>query len=53
MAHQEQIDREGKLRFYTVYLLDYLRNLARYRNHGEAYRRIRYEAEAFEKERED
>ena len=50
MVHQEQIDREGVVRFYAIYLTDYARNLVRYRNHGEAYRKIRFEAEAFERE---
>lgn len=51
-VHQEQIDREGLARFYITYLLDYARGLWRYRNHDEAYRRIRFEAEAFRREKE-
>lgn len=46
LAHQEQIAREGMLRFYAVYLRDYFRNLARYKSHWAAYRNIPFEVEA-------
>ncbi len=52
MVHQEQIDREGLMKFYLVYLVDYARGLIKYRNHDQAYRQIRFEAEAFAREDE-
>jgi hypothetical protein len=51
-CHQDQIRRYGLLRFYSLYLMDYFKGLCRYRNHDQAYRHIRFEAEAFEKESE-
>lgn len=38
--------------FYLLYLLNYLINLIRYRNHDKAYREIIFEKEAFRHERE-
>lgn len=52
MVHQEQIEKNGLTRFYTLYLLHYFKNLMRYRNHGEAYRKIDFEAEAYRRESE-
>src|SRR4051812_46454086 len=52
MIHQEQIDRHGIARFYLVYFQDYFANLWRLRNHDAAYRNIRFEREAYERERE-
>lgn len=53
LIHQEQIERHGILRFYTVYLRDYLANLWRLRNHQRAYRNIPFEIEAYAREREE
>ena len=51
MIHQEQMDRHGVLAFYAIYLKDYLRNLAKFRDHDEAYWNIPFEIEARERER--
>ena len=40
------------LPFYIFYLLNYLYNLARFRNHPEAYRSIIFEREAYDHETE-
>lgn len=37
--------------FYFLYILDYLINLVRYRNHHEAYRNICFELEAYTNEK--
>jgi hypothetical protein len=50
LIHQEQIDRHGIVRFYLIYLRDYLLNLWRLRNHDAAYRNIPFEREAFERQ---
>ena len=50
LIHQRQMDRHGVVGFYSLYLFDYFRNLARYRNHDRAYRRIRFEIEAYDGE---
>jgi len=36
--------------FYPVYLLNYLYNLIKFRNHGEAYFQISFEREAYQNE---
>ena len=46
MAHQAQISRHGMAGFYCRYLVDYVGNLARYRNHWRAYQNITFEVEA-------
>ena len=51
LVHLEQIDRHGIIRFYLIYLRDYLANLWRLRDHDAAYRHIRFEREARERER--
>ena len=51
MVHQEQMDRHGVLNFYLLYLVDYARNLWRYRKHDLAYRNIAFEREAYEREK--
>ncbi|RZA27179.1 MAG: hypothetical protein EOP10_01105 [Proteobacteria bacterium] len=48
--HQEQMDRVGVVRFYLIYLKDYLYNLCRYRNHDKAYFAIPFEQEAYARE---
>lgn len=50
LVHQEQICRHGVMRFYFIYVWEYLRNLRRYRNHDEAYRQIPFEVEAYARE---
>ncbi len=50
MVHQEQITRHGLVGFYVKYLVDYAKNLVRYKSHWEAYRQIPFEVEAREKE---
>jgi hypothetical protein len=52
LIHQEQIDRHGIMRFYLIYLRDYLSNLWRLRDHDGAYRNIPFEVEAFERQSE-
>jgi hypothetical protein len=52
LIHLEQMDRHGIAYFYLIYLRDYLVNLWRLRNHDAAYRSIRFEKEACERERD-
>ena len=40
------------LPFYIFYLINYLINLVRYRNHDRAYREIRFEREAYRYDRD-
>ena len=47
LQHVLQIDKEGRLRFYSRYICEYLVNLIKYRNHQRAYRMISYEQEAY------
>jgi hypothetical protein len=51
LVHLEQIDRHGITCFYLVYFVDYLANLWRLRDHDAAYRNIRFEREARERQR--
>jgi hypothetical protein len=51
LIHQEQMDRHGVMRFYSIWFCDYLANLWRLRNHNAAYRNIPFEKEAYERER--
>ena len=51
LAHLEQMDQHGILRFYLIYFCDYLANLWRLRDHDAAYRHIRFEREARERVR--
>lgn len=46
--HVEQIERDGVLRFYSQYLLEYLSLRMKKMSHDEAYRNISYEKEAYE-----
>lgn len=46
--HVQQIERDGVLRFYTMYLLEYLKFRKAGLNHDQAYRSISYEKEAYE-----
>ena len=48
LAHIDQINRYGVLKFYLIYLCDYVSNLWRLRDHDAAYRQIRFEREARE-----
>ncbi len=52
LIHQEQITRHGMPAFYVRYLVAYFRNLARYKNHSEAYWNIPFEVEARARENE-
>lgn len=52
MVHLEQIDRHGMARFYLIYFWDYLANLWRLCDHDAAYRHIRFEREACEREQQ-
>lgn len=47
LVHQEQMERDGIIKFYLKYVWDYLKNLIKYRNHWEAYFNIPYEKEAY------
>ena len=49
LVHLEQMDRHGIVRFYLIYLCDYLANLWRLRDHDAAYRHIQFEREARER----
>lgn len=53
LIHHEKIHHRQQLEllivpFYLLYLLNYLFNLLRYRNHYKAYREIIFEREAFQ-----
>jgi hypothetical protein len=50
MIHQEQIHRNGIVRFYVIYFRDDLANRWRLRNHDASYRSIPFEREAYERE---
>ncbi len=50
LVHIEQWQRIGIFRFYASYLLQYVWNLLRFRNHDNAYREISFEREAYERE---
>jgi hypothetical protein len=52
LIHQEQMDRHGVVRFYFIYLRDYLGNLWHLQDYRAAYRSIPFEKEAFERERD-
>jgi len=52
LIHQKQMDQYGIARFYYLYFRDYLANLWRLRNHDAAYRGIRFETEAYDRELE-
>lgn len=53
-VHLEQIQKVGVIRFYFQYVIEYIGNLFKYRNHDQAYRNISFEKEAYESEfRED
>lgn len=57
LIHHEKIHHRQQLElllipFYLLYLINYLYNLARYRNHFKAYREIIFEREAFAMESE-
>lgn len=45
--HVEQIKRDGVLRFYSQYLLEYFLLRLKKMNHDQAYRNISYEKEAY------
>ena len=53
LIHQEQMDRHGVVRFYVIYLKDYVRNLWVYRNHDQAYYNIPFELEAYARESDE
>ena len=48
LAHIDQINRHGVVKFYLIYLCDYVSNLWRLRDPNAAYRHIRFEREARE-----
>ncbi len=48
MAHIDQINRHGAVKFYLIYLCDYVSNLWCLRDHNAAYWHIRFEREARE-----
>jgi hypothetical protein len=48
LAHIDQINRHGAVKFYLIYFCDYVSNLWRLRDHNAAYRHIRFEREARE-----
>lgn len=50
MIHVEQIKKLGVIRFYTLYVYYYAKNIWKYRNHDLAYRNIPFEIEAYEKQ---
>ena len=50
MIHVRQIKSIGIISFYSTYLWDYLTGLLKYRSHDQAYRNIRFEKEAYEKQ---
>jgi hypothetical protein len=52
LIHQEQMDQHGVVRFYFIYIRNYLANLWRLRNHNAAYRSIPFEREAYEREQQ-
>lgn len=49
-VHLDQIKREGAIRFYRRYLVEYLQGRMKGLSHDEAYRDISYEKEAYLKE---
>lgn len=49
-VHIDQKKQIGILKFYTLYLYFYLRNLIKYRDHWKAYYNIPFEVEAYEKQ---
>lgn len=49
MTHVEQYRKEGAVRFLTIYAIDYVFGRLRGLSHKEAYRAVRYEKEAYEK----
>lgn len=49
MVHQEQMDRHGVIKFYLIYVKDYIKGLVKYRNHWDAYYNIPFEVEAYSK----
>jgi len=50
LTHQLQVIKYGTIRFYIIYLTDYIKGLIKYKNHWEAYENIRFEIEAQEAE---
>lgn len=44
--HVEQIKTIGVFKFYGFYLIEYVRNLLKFRNHKDAYENISFEIEA-------
>jgi hypothetical protein len=53
LVHQVQMRRHGVIRFYFIYVWEYLRNLRIYRNHDEAYLNIPFEIEAYARETDE
>lgn len=45
--HVEQIKRDGFIRFYSTYLVEYISWRMKKKSHDEAYRHISYEQEAY------
>lgn len=45
--HQDQILRDGVIRFYSRYLWEYVKLRLKKMNHDQAYRNISYEQEAY------
>ena len=45
-CHIQQVKRLGTIRFYGDYLIQYTKNLFKYRSHKDAYLNISYEIEA-------
>ena len=52
LVHLEQMNQHGITGFYFIYLSYYVANLWRLRGHNAAYRHIRFEREACEREAE-
>lgn len=50
LCHKRQIERDGAIKFYFLYLYHYLKNLIKFKNHWEAYVHIPYEIEAYNEE---
>ncbi|HEX8618378.1 MAG TPA: DUF4157 domain-containing protein [Thermoanaerobaculia bacterium] len=46
LAHVRQIERHGLLRFYVLYVVEFVRHLRRVRSVGRAYSLISFEIEA-------
>jgi len=50
MIHIDQIRKNGVLKFYLLYLLEYAKNVVKYKDLNQAYFRISFEQEAYRKQ---